>query len=463
MSPKKKLRLVGYVRVSKTGGREGMTFISPEQQRETIANYARLGGHEVVHWATPDIDVSGAKMKRVGLEEAFALVESGKADGVAVAKLDRFARSIAGAAEALKRLEAAGGTLLAADLGMDTSTPPGKLMRNVLLSLAEFELDRIRDNWRYARTNAILERGTYISNTTPVGYLRTVVEERKDGSPVYGPLEPDSVAAPVIRNVFLRRAKGTSWGSLCVYLDEALPREGGKVWTVRTVSDLVTREVYLGVAASGDARKENAHPAIVSQAEWEAAQRSKPSRPRGTSTALLAGFVRCSGCGHAMVRSGDGHGRGYYTYKCRRRHAGSGICPAPAIIGGMKLEKIVRGALRGKLQEWGEKGIRGEVGERYDEAVRGVEEAEAELMAWTDSGLISKLGEEVFLRGYEQREAALAAARAELEETPAPEEEIEVETAEIEDDAVLRAMARYWIDTVRIEKGRPAAVEIVWR
>ncbi len=465
MSPKKPLRLVGYARVSATKGRSGESFISTEQQRETILNFARSRGHEVVSWAE-DIDVSGGKMDRPGLEEAFRLIESGDADGIAVAKLDRFARSIAGAYEAVTRLEEAGGVLLSADLDMDTSTSGGKLMRNVLLALAEFELDRIRDGWKYARSRAILERGTHVTNATPPGYLRTVVETRRDGSKVYGPLEVDPVAGPVIQEVFRRRAKGASYGSLCNYLDEALPRDGGRRWAVRTISDLLTREVYLGVAHWGDVRKKT-HEPLVDKETFDTVQRLRrprengtPEEPRRGSSSTLAGLVRCAECRHSMVRSGDGHG--HYVYRCRGRHADR-ICDAPAIIGGKKLEKIVRGEIRERMEAWGRDAIEGDLGKQYEAARRAVEEAEEELTAWTGSGLLSKIGEDAFLQGFRQREEAVAAARAELDATPAPEERIEVETSEIEDDRVLRAVARHWIDVVRVAKGRPPAVEVVWR
>src|SRR5687767_6207399 len=121
------MRLIAYIRVSRVAGREGETFISPDVQRETIARHIKGGGHEFVGEQI-DLDQSGGKIDRPGFERALAAVEAGEADGIAVAKLDRFARSVAGAAKALDRLEAAGGSLVAVDLGIDTSTAAGRLM-----------------------------------------------------------------------------------------------------------------------------------------------------------------------------------------------------------------------------------------------------------------------------------------------------------------------------------------------
>ena len=195
------MRLIGYVRGARVAGREGPSFISPEDERRRIEQVAGAGGHVVVDWQT-DLDKPGRPGKgrkgssRPGFEAALQAVERGDADGVAVAKLDRFARSVAGATSALERLETAGGALVAADLGMDMETPSGRLMRNVLVALAGVrtrphhgELASC-DSGRATRTRR-LYRGA-----PPTGYLKT-----KDGR-----LEPNPETAPVVIDVFRRRA-----------------------------------------------------------------------------------------------------------------------------------------------------------------------------------------------------------------------------------------------------------------
>src|SRR5215207_1292205 len=221
------MRLLAYIRVSRVAGREGDTFISPAVQLETIQRHADGGGHQIVD-VLQDLDQPGSRDDRPAFQQALEAVERDEADGLIVAKLDRFARSVAGAARALERLETAGGTLVAVDLGMDTSTPAGRLMRNVLTALAEFELDRIRESWGHARDRAI-GRGVHISNVPAAGYQRAA-----DGR-----LEPDLVAAPIIAEVFRRRGQGDSWDALCAYLDKALPKPNGGGWTRQTVSSMI--------------------------------------------------------------------------------------------------------------------------------------------------------------------------------------------------------------------------------
>ena len=93
------MRLVAYVRVSRVGGREGPSFISPEVQRAQIEGWA-AGRAEIIAWHT-DLDVSGGTMERPGLDAAMRAVRSGAAEGIVVAKIDRFARSLGGALDAI--------------------------------------------------------------------------------------------------------------------------------------------------------------------------------------------------------------------------------------------------------------------------------------------------------------------------------------------------------------------------
>lgn len=61
------------------------------------------------------------------------------ADALVVAKLDRLTRSIVNGGSIIERARHKGWALVALDLGMDTSTPVGELMTNILLSFAQHE------------------------------------------------------------------------------------------------------------------------------------------------------------------------------------------------------------------------------------------------------------------------------------------------------------------------------------
>ena len=95
---------------------------------------------------------------REKLEEALSYVREG--DTLVVTKLDRLARSMAHLMEIRQRLEERGTHLRIIDLNLDTTTPTGKLMLNLLGSVAEFEREIMLERQREGIAKA-KEAGKY--------------------------------------------------------------------------------------------------------------------------------------------------------------------------------------------------------------------------------------------------------------------------------------------------------------
>lgn len=75
--------------------------------------------------------------KREKLSQALDFIREG--DTLVVTKLDRLARSVAHLLSITDTLKAKGASLRILNMGIDTSTPTGKLMLTVLGGIAEFE------------------------------------------------------------------------------------------------------------------------------------------------------------------------------------------------------------------------------------------------------------------------------------------------------------------------------------
>lgn len=395
------MRFIGYIRVSRVAGREGDTFISPTVQRERIEAYMASQGHTLVD-VLEELDQPGSKYERPKFQRAIEAVEAGEADGVAVAALDRFARSVSDAAVALRRLEAAGGALVSVRDSLDTTTSVGRFARTMMLALAELELDRTRENWRTAREHAI-GRGVHISHVPIFGYQR-----RDDGG-----LEPNPSTAKIVRELFRRRAAGEEWRSLARWLDEASPREDG-IWIAPSIRSLVRSRTYLGEAHSGDLMNPDAHPPLVSRALWEAAQESRPSANRRGEgePALLAGLIRCASCRYAMSR-GAPRSLGASRYACHGKHA-TGRCSEPSKISERLADEYVE---RIFLEQLARTPIEAEgtvSTTELDAAVAHLEHIEAELAAYRDGIVIASIGKTVYAAGLQKRAADVEASRAEL-------------------------------------------------
>jgi DNA invertase Pin-like site-specific DNA recombinase len=84
---------------------------------------------------------TGTKMERPALEELLGVITDG--DTLVVTKLDRFARSVSQASELITSLVDRGIRVNVLNLGVLDNSSVSTLMRNILLSFAQFERDMI--------------------------------------------------------------------------------------------------------------------------------------------------------------------------------------------------------------------------------------------------------------------------------------------------------------------------------
>jgi DNA invertase Pin-like site-specific DNA recombinase len=87
--------------------------------------------------------VSAVSPEREQLEAALEYAREG--DVLVVTKLDRLARSVPHLCEIGKHLDAKGVGLKVLDQAIDTTTPTGRLMFNMLGAIAQFERELIRE------------------------------------------------------------------------------------------------------------------------------------------------------------------------------------------------------------------------------------------------------------------------------------------------------------------------------
>ena len=90
---------------------------------------------------------------RKALEQALDFVREG--DAIVVTKLDRLARSVADLVRIVERMTRKGVGLRVLAMGVDTATPTGKLVVNVLAAIGQFErevmLERQREGVQRAK------------------------------------------------------------------------------------------------------------------------------------------------------------------------------------------------------------------------------------------------------------------------------------------------------------------------
>jgi site-specific DNA recombinase len=194
MRPAPSIMVDGYVRVSRVGYRRGERFISPSVQREQISAWAQARPATLLEvWE--ELDESGGDAGRPLLETAVERIEHGVSQGLVVASVDRFGRSLLHGLTVIDRIERAGGGFFSVRDGFDVTTDTGRLVLRIMLAMAEWQLDRLRSSWDVASERAVA-RGAYVGAHVPTGY-------RKVRS---GRLRPDSKVAPLVTELF--RAAG---------------------------------------------------------------------------------------------------------------------------------------------------------------------------------------------------------------------------------------------------------------
>jgi DNA invertase Pin-like site-specific DNA recombinase len=414
MSPKTTLPLDIYVRVSKVGGRDGESFISPQVQEERCRALAFAKGYAVGNVLT-DLDRSGGTMDRPGFNEALARIKAKKSGGIIVARLDRFARTLQGALNTLEEIEKAGGYLIECDGDWDTSTAMGRFGRDLVLRLAQLFREQVAESWDVT-TDKMIERGVHSGGRLPAGYARgadgrlVVVEQHRAGV----------VAA------FECRASGGSWTRVAAVLTEhGVPNRGsrtgdpvpGKPWAWTAATKLLANKVYRGEARYGTKVNVGAHEAIVSRELWEqvrARDGEKPAVRGDREGALLAKLLRCDVCSKALIYQSGSRGRGGF-YRCRE-HQTIQATPVEALVERAALEFL--GGLA------------------YDEAddptnagetQRALEDAEAEVAAYVRLTPASAPG---YAEGLAARQAVVNAAREALVESVSPRYRVYVSAAE---------------------------------
>ena len=322
-------KLFGYCRVS--SDEQAAHGISIQAQRDILNGYAAMSQSEIKIFE--DAGFSGKNTQRPALQQLLSELPAGHVSAVVVWKLDRLSRSLRDTLTMIEDIfQPAGASLVSVTESIDTSTPSGRMMLNLLASFAQ--LEREQDSDRVVMSHKHLARDCqYLGGHIPLGYQ---VDEHK-----HFQLHP--VRAAIVRHVFDMYLARAGYGAILGYLNspEVFPLTGKtKIYTKPALNFMLRNEIYAGVylrrmgtdkrhriTAPEIIRIPGGVPAILSPDEWqrvchicqENASGYKVSY-RAQSVYPLSGLVRCAVCGRIMsIRHGgkarNGETERYYTCK----------------------------------------------------------------------------------------------------------------------------------------------------
>lgn len=215
-------KVMGYLRVSTE--EQAMSGLGLSDQKMVIAREASRRGWDDLTFVSDD-GYSAENLARPGISAVLDQMQTGGASLLVVAKLDRLSRSLLDFATLMDRARREGWELVVLDLALDTTTPSGQLMANVMASFAEYERRLIGQ-----RTSAALQM------------------KKAQGARLGRPRTMDSA---VTNRIVTERAAGRSFANIASGLqtDGVPTTRGGRQWYPATIS-AVLKSVALDQATT---------------------------------------------------------------------------------------------------------------------------------------------------------------------------------------------------------------------
>jgi DNA invertase Pin-like site-specific DNA recombinase len=227
-----KTRAILYCRVSTAD--QADNGISLEAQKAKLEAYATAMELEVAAVIT-DAGESAKSLNRPGLQEALGMLRTNKADALLICKLDRLSRSVRDWSELVDRYfgERGGKQLLSVADSIDTRTAAGRLVLNVLMSVAAWEREATGERTRDALRHKIAKRER-------VGKVRYGFDLAADGKClVANPLEQAAIA--LMQQL---RAQGLTLRAIAAALTERgiETKQGLSTWSNQAVRYILRQD-----------------------------------------------------------------------------------------------------------------------------------------------------------------------------------------------------------------------------
>ena len=176
------MQVIGYVRVSTEEQRASGAGLAA--QRAAILAECQRRGWQLVD-VVEDRGYSAKDLRRPGIRAALDELRRGEAQGLVVAKLDRLSRSMLDFTAIMTTAQRESWALVALDCAVDTTTPAGEAMANVLATFAQFERRLIGQRTREALA-AKRAQGVRLGRprSLPPRTVRRIRRERDQGAPL---------------------------------------------------------------------------------------------------------------------------------------------------------------------------------------------------------------------------------------------------------------------------------------
>lgn len=126
-------------------------------QEENLKKYCGYAKYKIVEKYIDEAKSGKDVAERPAFQKLMRDAEGKKFDAVAVAKLDRFGRSVKDLVNSIDRLKNLGIDFVSVGDNINTTTPNGRLLFHILSAFAEFEREIIKERMGIGREKARAE------------------------------------------------------------------------------------------------------------------------------------------------------------------------------------------------------------------------------------------------------------------------------------------------------------------
>ena len=301
-----------YTRVS-TDIQAEKEFSFCEAQEEKIRAFIKSQDNWQVAKVYSDAGYTGANTNRPALQELLEDIKERKIDIVLAYKIDRLTRSPKDFYQLIEIFEKYNVSFISITERFDTSTPAGRLLRNIMLTLAQFERELTSERTK----DKLFERakkGMWNGGNPPYGY------ERKDKKLIINKKE-----AEIVRMIFEKYIETGSINRVYDFLKEKnIKNRQGKIFSKARLAFILRNITYTGKIKYAGQIYQGIHQPIISQELFELAQKTHKRRIRKFRIYrdfLFGGLIKCKECGYTMSacftnKWREGKMRRYYYYRC---------------------------------------------------------------------------------------------------------------------------------------------------
>lgn len=315
-------------------------------QLQTLRQYAHLYGWQI-SGEYVDEGISGKDIKgRPSMQRLIADVEKGNFQAVIVWKISRLSRNMLDTLVLLDKFEKYDVKFISYSENFDTSSPIGKLVVQLMASIAEMERNTLSENVKLGMTQRAKE-GSWNGGVV-LGY------DSIEKELVINPKE-----AEIVQLIFTLYAEGKGLKAIANHLNNAGHRtKHSKLFSINGIATILDNQVYSGKirwlqVENWDKKRrrgknpvpiivEGKHDAIISDDLWnlvQARRQSKSFKQRQSNEPfLISSLLRCPICGQGMVPAittytrKDGNKRKHRYYVCNEYHnKGSAACKANSV------------------------------------------------------------------------------------------------------------------------------------